>query len=130
MTVNSYYKLLHLITAILLFGDWQDLMSDLKGDIELFAEWLLDQKMIVDEKNIVSAWMLFREHLKVNPRFPSAKLKAQIYERDGYKCTKCGATEELCIDHVIPWSKYGKTVMENLVVLCGSCNRKKSNSCF
>ena len=54
-----------------------------------------------------------------------ANLRHQIFERDGFKCTACGSTENLAADHVIPFSKGGPTVIENLATLCRSCNSKK-----
>jgi hypothetical protein len=58
-------------------------------------------------------------------RYVSDVLKAQVLERAGHKCECCGATENLEIDHIIPVSKGGKSVLENLQVLCRRCNRKK-----
>jgi diadenosine tetraphosphate (Ap4A) HIT family hydrolase len=46
------------------------------------------------------------------------------------RCALCGATREenvLDVDHIIPRSKGGKTVYENLQVLCAKCNRTKQN---
>lgn len=53
--------------------------------------------------------------------------RAEILERDKHKCKQCGATEHLCIDHVIPVSRGGDSSSENLQVLCFSCNTKKGN---
>jgi hypothetical protein len=56
--------------------------------------------------------------------------RAQILMRDGARCRLCGATASearLDIDHVIPWSRGGETVIENLQVLCEQCNIGKSN---
>ena len=58
-------------------------------------------------------------------------LRYEILKRDNYKCQICGSTAadgvKLEIDHIIPVSKGGKTVPENLRVLCDRCNRGKSN---
>ena len=60
-------------------------------------------------------------------------LREQIKRRDEYKCICCGASLKdephllLEIDHIIPVSKGGKTVPENLQTLCWRCNRSKSN---
>lgn len=57
--------------------------------------------------------------------------RAIVLMRDGAKCQLCGATPQsgarLHIDHVIPWSKGGETVLENLRVLCEQCNIGRSN---
>jgi ATP adenylyltransferase len=44
------------------------------------------------------------------------------------RCALCGATRDdtvLHVDHIIPRSKGGKTVYENLQVLCAKCNESK-----
>jgi diadenosine tetraphosphate (Ap4A) HIT family hydrolase len=46
------------------------------------------------------------------------------------RCALCGATKSerpLDIDHIKPRSKGGKTVYENLQVLCSKCNRTKKD---
>lgn len=55
--------------------------------------------------------------------------------KDGYVCPDCQKVfrgpkgfRELCADHIIPFSKRGLTVWENMQLLCKSCNSKKSDS--
>ncbi|MDR1201571.1 MAG: HNH endonuclease [Tannerellaceae bacterium] len=54
-------------------------------------------------------------------------LRKRIYERDGNRCLNCGSIEDLSIDHIIPLSKGGKTVIQNLQTLCMKCNLQKYN---
>lgn len=54
-------------------------------------------------------------------------LRRSVYERDGFACVYCGSDERLTCDHVIPVSKGGKTVLENLATCCKSCNSKKKD---
>ena len=58
----------------------------------------------------------------------SNKLRFYIFNRDGNKCKNCGNIYNLEIDHIIPISKGGKSVEENLQTLCCFCNKQKSNN--
>lgn len=52
-------------------------------------------------------------------------VKGAVFERDNYQCTACGATEDLTLDHIHPWSLGGPDTEDNLRVLCRSCNASK-----
>lgn len=54
-------------------------------------------------------------------------LKQYIWARDSGSCRNCGTTTELQFDHIIPISKGGSSNSENLQILCGPCNRYKSD---
>lgn len=56
------------------------------------------------------------------------KLRFYIYERDGYRCRKCGSENNLEIDHIIPISKGGKSTPNNLQTLCHKCNYEKGSA--
>ena len=67
---------------------------------------------------------------KLNLRQFDDDEKREAYETQGGICPKCGkhfAIEEMEGDHIVPWSKGGKTVPENLQMLCRRCNGLKSN---
>jgi hypothetical protein len=60
-------------------------------------------------------------------------LRYKVLSRDNFRCVRCGrspATDpnvELHIDHKQPFSKQGKTTIENLETKCKECNLGKSN---
>ncbi|MFC2083668.1 HIT domain-containing protein [Bacteroidota bacterium] len=57
-------------------------------------------------------------------------LRYRVLSESNGRCSLCGATKDdrpLDVDHIIPKSKGGKTVYENLQVLCSKCNRSKGN---
>lgn len=67
-------------------------------------------------------------------RDPSMKLRFEILKRDNFKCCAYGSSPakdpavELHIDHIIPWSRGGETIKENLQTLCSICNLGKGNT--
>jgi 5-methylcytosine-specific restriction endonuclease McrA len=51
-----------------------------------------------------------------------------VLARDGWICQYCGSDRPgLTVDHVIPRSRGGESVWENIVASCAPCNRKKGN---
>jgi hypothetical protein len=68
----------------------------------------------------------------------SERLRAEVIARDGYVCQHCGrvvrdrdrryqtiAPDNIEIDHVVPLAEGATTTIENLVVSCMGCNKKK-----
>lgn len=70
---------------------------------------------------------------KRTPRDPSLRLRWRVLQRDRFTCCACGASPalspgvDLHVDHIVPWSKGGETVLEKLQTLCSVCNLGKSN---
>jgi ATP adenylyltransferase len=68
-------------------------------------------------------------------RFAGAKdisgpLQYQVLKRAKGRCELCGISKTvkaLQVDHIIPQSKGGLTVLENLQALCYTCNAQKQN---
>jgi 5-methylcytosine-specific restriction endonuclease McrA len=49
-----------------------------------------------------------------------------VFARDSWACQYCGAATEN-VDHVIPKSRGGRHVWDNVVAACRRCNSKKEN---
>lgn len=63
----------------------------------------------------------------------SNKMRFSIYQRDGYRCRKCGVSQryaQLEVDHIIPIAKGGKSTYNNLQTLCHRCNVEKGDSLY
>lgn len=48
-----------------------------------------------------------------------------ILDKYGHKCLRCGATDNLTADHVLPLARGGSNTADNLQPLCMDCNRRK-----
>lgn len=70
---------------------------------------------------------LERRALLGRVRAANESLKGRVFARDKYKCVYCGATDDLVIDHVIPFVRGGSTDMRNIVTACAACNQSKND---
>ena len=108
-------------------------------DIEMMK---LSSPTIFDDENNVKygtkdfADMSLYEIRKINPEYEK-QLRDNVFaasmDKNGcYVCAKCGMRVKnkipFQVDHIIPLNKGGKTVQENLQILCRSCNARKSDS--
>lgn len=69
-------------------------------------------------------------YVRVPRRFDLPVSRRTVLSRDNYTCQYCGARparEELTVDHVLPRSRGGEHVWENVVTACGPCNRRKGD---
>jgi hypothetical protein len=73
--------------------------------------------------------------LRTRTPIPRA-IKQQVWIRDGGRCRHCDITdaeamardgEHLQYDHIIPFSRNGADTANNIQLLCGRCNRTKSD---
>lgn len=85
---------------------------------------------LISEEQSNSNKINFRGSRKINSR-----LRISVFKRDNHTCKVCGASPknsgtQLHVDHITPWSKGGKTHIDNLQTLCSTCNLGKSNQIF
>jgi 5-methylcytosine-specific restriction endonuclease McrA len=61
--------------------------------------------------------------------FAPTAVKLEVWRRDGGKCVKCGATDELYFDHDLPFSLSGTSMTAaNVQLLCARHNLEKHDS--
>lgn len=102
-------------------------MAKRKFSVPMTEETIVELIRALEKRLTESAFTKEQRALMTN------KLREFIKKRDNYTCCNCGNSirEEpnllLEIDHIIPVSKGGCTVEENLQTLCWKCNRAKSN---
>jgi len=68
--------------------------------------------------------------VKVPYRARATLSRRAVFIRDGFECQYCAEgfpTQDLTFDHVIPRSRGGRTIWENVVTACGECNLDKGN---
>lgn len=105
------------------FGTW-------RKALEKFVEYLNQEDVPKIDKEKLESKPIKRHKTK---RSISWRLRFIVMRQDEFKCKICGrspATDpkiRLHVDHIIPWSKGGETILENLQTLCSRCNIGKSN---
>jgi hypothetical protein len=76
----------------------------------------------------VYTYLLTGDEKHLSIRTFDDRMRRTSYEQQKGICPACGERfeiEEMQADHKTPWSKGGKTVAENCVMLCAADNRKK-----
>lgn len=84
----------------------------------------------ITKKAAVFEYVFSGEEKILSPRAFDDSMKRSKLEEQEHKCAYCGGEipdmKSAHADHIIPWSKGGKTEYGNLQILCVKCNCKKS----
>ena len=109
-------------------------------NIEKLCGELFDATLVIKYGDDLAYIPKFGTHQHVNPRETESKLPAPngvsdigpkkvgkstrlaVFDRDGHACVRCGSTDRLEADHILPQSCGGPHIIENLRTLCKSCN--------
>lgn len=109
-------------TFVRIFGSWQNALIE-------FIKYVENSDPIANEN--APSIELPAGHK--TGRDINLRLRFMVLRRDHFKCVMCGKSPaidqntELHVDHIIPWSKGGETIITNLQSLCQNCNLGKSN---
>jgi hypothetical protein len=71
------------------------------------------------------------EQRKIQSRHVPRAVLLKVVRRDAQVCQQCGKNvpdDQIHLDHLIPLARGGSTSVENLRVLCATCNRRKSDT--
>lgn len=116
---NSYnYKLFFLISK---FCDIHNLKCPTKKEVSQF---------LIDLYEDINFDLIKKSDLTRNyTQSQINKLRFMLIDQYGEICMKCKSTQNIEVDHIIPysWDKSLSTNYENVQLLCKSCNCSKSN---
>ena len=63
----------------------------------------------------------------VKPSTHPAFTRFNVFLRDRFSCQYCGTRDDLTFDHLLPRSRGGHTVWNNVVAACSPCNLRKGS---
>jgi 5-methylcytosine-specific restriction endonuclease McrA len=122
LVLNATYEPIHVCSIrramVLLLKAKADLVE--RGEAPVRAERVkVDKPVVIKLRNYV------RIPREVHRRKITRKA---VLARDLWTCQYCGAERgTLTVDHVIPRSRGGESVWENIVASCAPCNRRKAD---
>jgi len=98
-----------------------------KGKAEVVEQ--LDQPLRSATATFVWPHVIRLVHYVRVPRAIQRKISRRaLFARDGWRCAYCGtANGRLTLDHVVPRSKGGESIWENVVTACAPCNLRKGD---
>ena len=110
-----------------LYNKYKELYIDPDKTEEIVKNLMGDED--VTNKSGIYSYIFTNNESVLNIRTFTEQQKREVYESQKGICPICNKEykfEQMEADHIIPWSKGGKTLKENCQMLCRADNRKKS----
>lgn len=112
-----------------LYNKYFDTLIDPDTMAEKIKELIVDEE--IGNKKGIYQYVFDGKERHLSLRTFSDNVKYETYIKQDQKCKICGEVfeyNEMHGDHWDPWSKGGKTIPDNCVMLCRECNLRKSSS--
>ncbi|OPZ78754.1 MAG: HNH endonuclease [Alphaproteobacteria bacterium ADurb.Bin438] len=112
----------------LYYNEYKNMKLDAKQLEEQVSKLMMDDE--VTSKKGIYEFLLDGKEKHLSLRAFTESVKRETYEKQKGICVKCRnhfELNEMQADHIVPWSKSGKTNAENCQMLCQHCNAIKSD---
>ena len=124
LLLNATYEPLSVVTAPkALTLVWRHVAEVLEKDP---GHTIRSPRFVFDVPSVIR----LTHYIDVRTRQNRATQRTRIFARDRYRCQYCGkkgTAFDLTLDHILPRSRGGKTLAENLVTACKICNNRKGD---
>ena len=119
-------RVLAKLATLGLSGEQAEAVADMLSEVEAATKEASEAVIEKSRSKVRARVQKWRDLLDI-PAVEWIALSAAIKQRDGYRCTYCGSTDEpLHCDHIVPLSQGGTSDPDNLTTACRSCNCGKS----
>jgi 5-methylcytosine-specific restriction endonuclease McrA len=124
LLLNASYEALSVVTAPkALTLVWRRVAEVIEKDP---GSYLRSPRFVFEVPSVIR----LTHYIDVRTRQNRATQRNRILARDRYRCQYCarkGTAFDLTLDHIVPRSRGGKTLAENLVASCKDCNNRKGD---
>lgn len=140
MKFSTYRKEMKGLEWGLMYNAYKDKTLDAKELESRIAELMQDDE--ISKKSGIYEYLLSGDEKHLSLRAFDNSIKRAVYEAQKGICAHSNASikgvkcphenkkleiEQMEADHIVPWSKGGKSIKENCQMLCKECNRIKSD---
>lgn len=100
----------------------------IKGKVEIVSTW--DCEYTWEKGRIQHPAVVRMKYYIRRPQMISKFTRKNVFRRDLYTCQYCSdslTVSSATLDHIVPRSRGGKTIWDNVLTSCLNCNNKKKD---
>jgi len=94
-----------------------------RSNLHIASELTAAGVLAADTEGVVNSRVPRRRRLRLD-RDSYHALCQQVLQRDGWRCQRCGSSQDLQVHHIQPRILLGGDVEEDLITVCTASHRK------